>query len=222
MGGIAGFNAPGASIIGCTNTGKLSGSYLVGGITAQSMGILKDCINYGPITAVNGRCGGITGSFGVPIGKGGNQMTDCHDLGTVEASYYVGGVIGELVGQDAQVRGCSNTGAVTGKGSVGGIIGELWSGVKVYDSFNTGAVSGEKQVGGLAGHIVRSSFIGCFNTGMITGGGGLFGWAEWQQENGEPINTPYVRCYYLAGTASSLESGSQLFLNAIKGSLVWV
>ena len=123
-GGLVG-SVDSLSILGCVNTGNITGSKA-----------------YNPSDASNGgyATGGIAGGTGV------SYIYASTNEGNIDGYIGVGGIIGstrlgsdELLFNNTLVKSCGNTGAVSGKSSVGGICGEAQLGC--YAVYNTGAVS---------------------------------------------------------------------------------
>ena len=78
-----------AEITDCINNGNVKGSWGVGGIAADTIGLISGCVNNGEITA-SGEVGGI-------IGKAYERITDCTNYGKVVATQdMAGGIVGHL------------------------------------------------------------------------------------------------------------------------------
>ena len=97
-GGITAFSS--GMIVGCSNTGTVSGGYYVGGIVGQTAdnNILESCYNTGSIinnSALANPCsiGGVVGHFG------GSYLNDCYNVGEITiaagiSSVYSGAIAG--------------------------------------------------------------------------------------------------------------------------------
>ncbi len=173
LGGIAG--SGGHNITNCVNYGNVhsSGSDNVGGIagTTKNTGSIKDCRNYGTISSVHGRVGGIAGLVNKPI-------VNCINYGDVNASWDSGGIVGCVnEGETASITGCINYGKVTGNTGMGGIFGFNHANagaIFITDCVNNGEVSGTWGVGGIAGN-TKAEVSGCVNNGYLTATGELGG-----------------------------------------------
>ena len=143
VGGIAGLNAEGAEISGCTSTGTLYGRHRVGGIAGENRGALRDCrgmmdVNTVYIPDEQDRSFDISTlslsreediinitDIGGIAGLSTALIENCANSGAVgypHVGYNVGGVAGR---QSGRVAGCANHGEVTGRKDVGGIVGQI-------------------------------------------------------------------------------------------------
>lgn len=78
-----------AKITDCINNGNVKGSWGVGGIAADTIGLVSNCVNNGEITA-SGEVGGI-------VGKAYERITECTNNGKVVAAQdMAGGIVGHL------------------------------------------------------------------------------------------------------------------------------
>ena len=78
-----------ATITNCINNGNVKGSWGVGGIAADTIGLVSGCVNNGEITAA-GEVGGI-------VGKAYEKITECTNNGKVVATQdMAGGIVGHL------------------------------------------------------------------------------------------------------------------------------
>lgn len=123
----------------------------VGGILGYNSNVplkISECsVKSGSVISTGSNVGGIVGV----LLRG--TITNCENHATISGNYYIGGIVGELNRGD--VTGCANTGAVTGTEHGGGIVG-LGSN---YSNSNNDV------------HIIA----GCYNSGTVTNGGGIFG-----------------------------------------------
>ncbi|MGN0115485.1 MAG: InlB B-repeat-containing protein, partial [Acutalibacteraceae bacterium] len=94
VGGVCGRNF--GTIIGCCNTGTVSGShYYAGGVCGYNYGTITGCCNTGTVDSYN-NVGGVCGhNYGT--------ITGCYSIGTVDGNESVGGVRGMNAGT---VTGC--------------------------------------------------------------------------------------------------------------------
>ena len=143
VGGIAGLNAEGAEISGCTVTGTLYGRHRVGGIAGENRGTLRDCrgmmdVNTEYIPDDEDRSFDISTlrasreediiditDIGGIAGLSSALIENCANSGAVgypHVGYNVGGVVGR---QSGRVVGCANHGEITGRKDVGGIVGQI-------------------------------------------------------------------------------------------------
>lgn len=156
VGGIAGFNEAGASIIGCHAYGKITGVHYTGGICGENAGGIAGCINSSHVnTNVDDSKPSITDvnldntreSF-LSILKGNeNQKSESNTLvsGTTDS----GGIAGLSLGA---ITSCINEGTIGYEHvgyNTGGIAGRT-SGY-VTECINKGEILGRKDVGGIVG-----------------------------------------------------------------------
>jgi hypothetical protein len=118
VGGIVG-SGGGTTVNNCYTTGTVKGSRYVGGVVGR---IVTDryrtnsvtmCYSTAKIEIGGSNVGGVVGQ------TTGVEVRMCYSTGTVEGTYYVGGVVGSLHGNDEYVKNCFSTGMVTGTESVG-------------------------------------------------------------------------------------------------------
>ena len=100
----------------------------------------------GSITSTSPYAGGLTGLLQ------GSTMENCFNTGTVQGSDYVGGLVGDMYGENNTVTNCYNSGRVTSQNIAGGISG--------LSDCNAGYVS---------------TLTNCYNVGKVTGGAGVSG-----------------------------------------------
>ena len=173
IGGIAG--SGGHDIIGCANFGDVhsSGSDNVGGIagTTKNTGRIASCYNYGNISTVHGRAGGI-------VGLCTKLVTDCVNYGTVTAGWDSAGVVGFVGdGSTASIVNCVNNGTVQGNTGIGGIFGFNHANagtISITNCENNGVVTGTWGVGGIAGN-TKAEISGCANNGYVKATGEIGG-----------------------------------------------
>lgn len=173
IGGIAG--SGGHDITNCVNFGNVSstGSDNVGGIagSTKNTGSISGCRNYGTISTVNGRAGGI-------VGLGKKPIINCVNYGDINASWDSGGILGYVgEGDSVTITGCVNNGNVTGNTGIGGIFGFSHTSagtIVISDCVNNGTVTGTWGVGGIAGN-TKGAISGCVNNGTLNAKGELGG-----------------------------------------------
>ena len=94
---------------------------------------------------------------------------------SINALFYVGGIVGTIAGEDAMISHCYVTGTINGNYNaetrIGGIAGTADGLVTITHCYSTAAVSGAgKLVGGIAGRVTNDCIIShCYATGIISG-----------------------------------------------------
>ncbi len=128
------------------------------------------------------------------------SINNCFNTGTVNGSYYVGGLTGTL-SDKATLNNSFNNGPVEGTGHyTGGLVGGSYEYSLVSNSFNTGDIISTSDlwswVGGIVGENHNSDITNSYSTGNVSGlecTGGLVG----EQVNGVIENS------YATGSVSS-------------------
>ena len=129
VGGIAGQATSGAEVSDCNNTGDITGKgERIGGIAGniEDYATIKSCYNTGTVT---GDCdgslyvGGITGTMAQLNGQTNCEIEKCYNTGKVQAYKYVGGIIGNIAGQNSTLIKCYNKGSILGTEYIGAIAG---------------------------------------------------------------------------------------------------
>ena len=151
--------------------------------------------------------GALFGSYNT---SGTLTVENCHSSGTVAATDYVGGLLGDVVGTSMgaarTVINCSSSCTVSSTttggnysfagGLMGRCIGQSASaetGNIVRGCFATGNVTGQYNIGGLVGWSANSSFMNCYATGNVAdvgsgyNTGGLIGCGN--------VNVSLANCY---------------------------
>ena len=200
IGGIAG-RVYGGTINGSSanmnsNTGSISGTNSVGGITgkAENNSTISYAVNSGSIkgdTAVGGVVGNAV-STSVSYSSNSNEISGSKQIGgivgDVEASasidhsnntgkidatdIQVGGIAGFCI--NSTISNSENKGEVTGKTNVGGIVGET-SGATINSSDNSGTIIGNSVdnsnvphgTGGIVGMALNTEISECDNTSEV-------------------------------------------------------
>lgn len=238
VGGIAGASrdALGATIVNCTNKGKITGTAdreiviqggqevaryvetMAGGIAGRFTGGITGCVNEGEVlTTVCNAVGGILGKAFIKA-----DITDCVNRGKVYAAYsYGGGIIGITTvnsGTDitTTITGCSNEGEVSGLASIGGVAGVAANGCAITRSRNIALVNplmgrGGGIVGEISQHVVISD---SYNAGEISASmlaGGIVGDA--------PKNTDVTidRCFNTGNVTAGNNGGASGIVNVTAG-----
>jgi len=172
VGGLAGFNAAGASVSNCYSAGDVSGYYRVGGLVGGIVaGSVSDCCSTGDVSGTF-HVGGLVGANDEE-----SNVSNCCSTGDVNSVERVGGLVGFNM---SDISKCYSTGNVSGDWEVGGLVGiNVGSVSKCY---STGTVSGNWEVGGLVGangDLDPGSISNCYSVGDLIGiyrVGGLVGW----------------------------------------------
>ena len=126
VGGLLAYQYRYASVDSCYNTGDVTGSSYVGGITGYfydrgKYGYIANSWNSGNITATSQAAGGITGYCDFK-----NEIYNCFNTGNVTADYsHAGGIAGHGAAAFSNVY---NSGTISGGTLIGGIIGDSKAG----------------------------------------------------------------------------------------------
>ena len=160
--------------------GMILASGFVGGIAGTletngtTSGRIENCEFEGEIgesgnKASNTAVGGIVGY------NHGSKVTGCHFTGKItrENTEYVGGIVGQNVGNNTVIENCHNEGAISISGNLagkaGGIAGfnnNLAQIVNCHNSGTVNAAENAKLIGGITG-VNNSKLERCYNTGSI-------------------------------------------------------
>ncbi len=182
LGGIVSILDGNGLVEGCVNYGELIPDTLkmsatIGGIVASSLytegttNVIKDCSNYGKISA-KGNVGGIVGKA-----QPGIVIDGCANYGKITGlasdSYSMGGGIAGNIETRAKstnrINRCFNAGDIDADFDyVGGIVGSL--NAELADCYNIANVNGKSNVGGIAGAATSTATIsGVYSAGTISG-----------------------------------------------------
>ena len=158
VGGLVGNCARGV-LLNCHATGSVQSNghmgYNIGGLTGRAK-TLVNCYAEGNVIAPeSNRIGGLVGRVA--------SVKGCHATGMVVGNEAVGGLQGDVDGNDISTTDCYATGDVTGKTYVGGLAGQ---GRALTACHATGKVRGLKYVGGLAGGF-SYDIINCHSEGDV-------------------------------------------------------
>ena len=192
----------GGTIVNCTVSGTVKGSYRIGGVCGRNiLGTVQNCTSNAAVTGTGDYTGGICGE------NQGGTITDCSNTGTVSGNQVVGGICGynypkSYTKTNAQIISCTNTGTVTGTSeSVGGICGK--NGGTLQESYNTGTVTGKGYyTGGVCGINNSGEIDGCYNTntGTVTGTKGSTGGVCGYNSDGTVLKSYNAGAVTAAGT----------------------
>lgn len=201
--GIVANDLGGVIIEDCHNTGNITGTQLLGGISGHFGGIIRKCSNSGRIEIIDNISGSIGGIVGTSVG---GTIEECYNIADVigrgTSSY--GGIVGSNLTINSIIRNCYNTGNIIGNFvntyALGGISGYDEGGT-VENCYNLGNVSGTiYNYGGITADKRNGSIKNCFNLGIVRGT---------TTNNVSAITSPQdatiLECYYLQnGTPSTV------------------
>ena len=166
VGGLAAETFSGSLIDNCHNEGTITPkSNYAGGIVAwqHSDSKIANCYNAAKFDGTYSYIGGIAS-------KSQGTITNCYNIGEINAKGNLAGIASEISGADT-VAHCYNTAQITGTdGRVAGIVATSKSGASalVDDCHNTGNISGHGYVGGVLGNILSGVVVtDCYNEGHI-------------------------------------------------------
>ncbi|GHU71432.1 hypothetical protein FACS189413_13140 [Bacteroidia bacterium] len=104
------------------NIGTAGGAALIVGTIAQAHAVVRNCYSKGSVTNTGAPyTGGIAGRTTAVNAT----VTNCYSEATVTGQMYVGGIIGQLRGDN--ISNCYASGAVSGTDYVGGVIGNAYN-----------------------------------------------------------------------------------------------
>ena len=213
VGGFAGSHTSYSVYRDCSNSGKISGSGGVGGLTGYApLAVIEDTHNSGEIVGSGVNIGGLVGGMGLFTSVETNTnviISRSYNTGNVSGNSYVGGLLGGSfqlywggtdTGWGMYFTECYNTGNITGNGNyVGGLVGETnpRENAVFEDCYNSGEISGNNYTAGIFGGAGKGSTAvkSCHNEGKITGNdyaAGIFG----RSSSG---GTAVEECYNLSG-----------------------
>lgn len=214
----------------CVNKGDISSASAAGiaaylgvscyGVPSQHFTI-RDCGNYGDISATGGSQYSVGGVVGSIIHQHA-YVTGCANHGDVTSSsvqYAIGGVVGEIGFRDdpnwGSVKECMNSGSVSCHESstkLGGVVGHLHSGnlayqSDIFDCYNLGALPTDQKsdTGGILGYAASySNIYRTFNSGKISHGNAIVG----THHSGSSFH--HDNNYYLEGTGGGWPSATSV------------
>ena len=174
-------------IINCYVTGKVKGTFCVGGLAGEAGEISNSWVDVDVIGS-SYNIGGLAGernfgailsncfSKGTVTGKDkvgglvGNSNTygiyDCYSSCVVKGENMVGGLVGKAWGRSFSLDKSSFSGVVHGENNVGGLIGTTDNKVSVWNSYTTATIYGREQTGGVIGYIASNQVL-VSNTYML-------------------------------------------------------
>ena len=183
-GGISGINK--GSLTNIDNSGKVTGTNQVGGISGVNHNNASSSQNAGTIDKAN-NTGVISGSVSVGgiVGENysniSNSINSGDVIGTLQKAGGIVGLNGMLDAKSGTIENVINTGFVTGKTFVGGIAGYNKA-AKIENARNSGKVNadvdgfGQSLAGGITGYNSNSGQIfSAVNTGVVFGQGSFVG-----------------------------------------------
>ena len=155
----------GSSMINCHATGKVNGTYDVGGVVGYSTySTISNCYATGSVTAT-GANGNDSNAGGVVGSVFGDTISRCYATGAVTGpENNIGGFAGRISYSSTTISDCYATGAVSGGRYAGGLIGYIYThpsygGGSVYNCYASGEVSAESYAGGVVGRVDESSSL---------------------------------------------------------------
>lgn len=161
------------------------------------------------------------GLFGVVNGATINNVTLVG--GSITGDSYVGGIVGNAIGENTVISNATNSASVTGNSQVGGIVGIITGNSvnksKVNNVINTGTINGNagNNVGGLIGSLNNSQLTGnSYNLGAVTSSGHAVGGLVGSALNstiGDGTNLVYNRldvtgAYNVGGIVGNMEGST--------------
>ncbi len=192
-------------------SGSITGTGRVAGITALNAGIIENCHNKGVTINITGTSGG-----GGMAARSTGEITYCSnsvDI-TSQTASYIGGIVGAL--NYTNITNCYNTGNIQGVSNVGGIIGGN-TGSMVKYCYNIGSIDGTGRdeaggtyAGGIAGSVNSDKIIVCYNTGSIRGE-----YANVGGITGQLRNSAEVKDCYNIGVVESQEEHTGNIVGAV-------
>ncbi len=149
----------------------ITGNESVGGLSAESFGLIYNSSSNGIITG-NNYVGGLTGY----AGNYNATISLSNSTATVNGNDYIGGLAG---GSDSRITNCSFNGEITGNDYVGGLVGEHIE-FSISNSHSSGEINGNDYVGGLVGSSQNGAEVltNSYSSANINGNnyvGGLIG-----------------------------------------------
>ncbi len=148
-----------------------AGNYYAGGIAslANSGASIKNCANYGDISAKYGYAGGI---FAVSVAGTGIEVDSCLNEGLISSASNLGGIAAQA---SAIVNACVNRGSVVSSAKyAGGIVGAALAPSSATYCHNEADILAVEDAGGIFGQVAahsapyRCTIDSCYNTGSIT------------------------------------------------------
>ncbi|MCG8697420.1 MAG: T9SS type A sorting domain-containing protein, partial [Bacteroidales bacterium] len=163
-------------ISNCSVTGKVAGTYYVGGIVGEmNRGLIQSSSVKIKLEIGDEYAGGIAGYADV-----NSKLIDCSCDLEATGYNYLGGLVGV---NHADIIRCNASGKINGEQTVGGLVGELRDGT-ISESYSTVSIEAMRNAGGLAGEVdddgqilncyVQTNKIYCSNNDA----GGLIGTAD--------------------------------------------
>ncbi len=142
------------------NIGTAGGAALIVGTIAQAHAVVRNCYSKGSVTNTGAPyTGGIAGRTSARHAT----VTNCYSTANVTGQNYVGGVIGQLYGDN--VSNCYATGTVSGVEYVGGVVGNAFGAATNTSGKAIGFVALNPSVSATTSNVGRvCGAIGAFNT----------------------------------------------------------
>lgn len=216
-GGIAGRNDD--SIIDCSFSGIVQGSYNVGGIAGENYKKISGCSFIG--TVKQGSTGYTAGGIAGESYHG--EILDSHSHGTVTGNNNVGGIVGMTSAthkdKPSRIVACWSDASVSGNSYVGGIVASCATMSDAISCYFVGKAVGKLYVGGIVGAVsgVYNHITSCYSSGEITGEstvGGILG-----SYNDGTLNM--ASCYWDKYSGSGTGSGKSSAIFVDGTSVKW-
>jgi len=196
LGGLVGSNgashATGGAISRCYSAGEVEGgdhSNCLGGLVAKNHGTISSCYSG---CSVSG--GEYSGSVGGLVGYNvDGRVNNCYSTGSISGSSWLGG----LAGLNANtISTCYSTGPVSGNDYLGGLVG--WNlGMVIFSYWDIETSGLSRSDGGEGKTTLQMKDVSTFlhwsaAPPLWTINDGNYPRLAWEQQPGEPINTPLL------------------------------
>jgi hypothetical protein len=152
----------------------ITGNSMVGALVAyQRSGEIRNCSVEGTVRAKNNVGGLVAQSEGLIFGSFSEGLLQAIEING--NNYYFGGLVGRTAGS-SEIYNSYSTSEVSGDNTVGGLVGNAW-GNSINNCYSTGKVSGIDNLGGLIGKKsdtmdVNYSYWDTETSGLGTSAGG--------------------------------------------------
>lgn len=228
IGGIVEKNQSTGIIENCSANGSIKGKAYIGGISAENLGIIRNCENNCALSNVSGAyVGGITAINGTSSFNKGKIISCINNANISSTGTDLGGISGFLY-SNAEISYCSNYGTIvststTSEIGYGGIVGRINGSdsnadhvTKVEYCYNGADLNTMRNTGGVIGMINSDAkpsvqVNGCFTTGKVEVatqyGGTLIGWSN---SNNLSLNDTYAAGAKAGVTTLGIGGGSAL------------
>ncbi|PKN72904.1 MAG: hypothetical protein CVU50_05090 [Candidatus Cloacimonetes bacterium HGW-Cloacimonetes-3] len=175
IGGIAGNNDTGASILESFSTGSVSGNAWCGGLVGWNNGTISRCYSTGTMIGAANSIGGL-------VGQHQGTITNSYSRATVTGASYVGGLVG--YNSASTITNCYSTGTVTGS-IKGGLCGQTGATItsSYWDTQTSGIATSFGGTGKTTAEMkTQSTYIGWDYTRETANGTNDY-WTIWSTDN---------------------------------------